>query len=43
MACLEPTAERRPAGMFEVKHQLAAVAKYMGLTPADLKGADDDE
>lgn len=43
MACLELSPERRPAGMFEIKNQLAAVAKYMGLQEVDLKGADDEE
>lgn len=43
MACLEISPERRPAGMFEIKHQLAAVAKYLGLQEVDLKGADDEE
>ncbi len=43
MACLEVSPERRPAGMFEIKHQLAAVAKYLGLDDIDLKGAEDDE
>lgn len=31
MACLQRNPNRRPAGMFEVKHQLAAVVKYLGL------------
>jgi serine/threonine protein kinase len=43
MACLETSPERRPAGMFEIKNQLAAVAKYMGLQEVDLKGAEDEE
>ena len=43
LACLEPSPDRRPAGAFEVKHQLVAVAKYLGLTPDDLKGFEDDE
>lgn len=43
MNCLELSPERRPAGMFEIKNQLGAVAKYMGLEEVDLKGADDDE
>jgi serine/threonine-protein kinase len=43
LACLEVSPERRPAGMFEIKNQLAAVAKYMGLEEVDLKGADEDE
>lgn len=43
MECLEQSPERRPAGMFEVKNKLVAVAKYMGLSPEDLKGAEDDE
>lgn len=43
MSCLEISPERRPAGMFEIKQQLGAVAKQMGLEEVDLKGADDDE
>ena len=43
MTCLEISPERRPAGMFEVKNQLAAVAKYLGLEEVDLKGADEEE
>jgi serine/threonine-protein kinase len=43
LACLAMSPDRRPAGMFEIKHQLAAVAKYMNLEEVDLKGADDDE
>ncbi|MBX6315874.1 MAG: serine/threonine protein kinase [Isosphaeraceae bacterium] len=42
MACLEPNPDHRPAGFFEVKPQLVAVAKYLGLRPEDLKGAEDD-
>jgi serine/threonine-protein kinase len=43
MACLERNPDRRPAGVFEIKHQLVAVAKYMGLTPEDLKGSEDED
>ena len=43
MSCLEISPERRPAGMFEIQHQLAAVAKYMNLEEVDLKGAEDDD
>ena len=43
MSCLEISPDRRPAGMFEIQHQLEAVAKYMGLELVDLKGAEDDE
>jgi eukaryotic-like serine/threonine-protein kinase len=42
MACLEIRPERRPVGMFEIKNRLAAVAKSMGLTEVDLKGADEE-
>ena len=31
MACLEHNPDRRPAGVFEIKHQLVAVAKYTGI------------
>lgn len=43
MACLEGSPNRRPAGMFEVKDQLIAVARYMGLKPNDLRGSEDEE
>ncbi len=42
MACLNRNPDRRPAGMFEVKHQLDAVAKYLGLKSSNLKGSEDD-
>ena len=38
---IDPT--RRPAGMFEIRDQLSAVAKHMGLAEVDLRGADDEE
>jgi serine/threonine-protein kinase len=41
MACLEPNPDRRPAGVFEVKHQLVAVARYLRLKVADLEAAAD--
>ncbi len=31
LACLESNPDKRPAGMFEVKHQLDAVARHLGL------------
>ncbi len=43
MACLEINPEKRPAGMFEVQHQLAAVAKYLGIENVELKGAVSDD
>jgi serine/threonine-protein kinase len=43
LACLEVNPDRRPAGVFEVKNQLAAVAKYLGLDASDLRGADDED
>lgn len=43
MACLEPLPEHRPAGMFEIKHQLVAVARYLGLKEKDLRGAEGPE
>jgi eukaryotic-like serine/threonine-protein kinase len=42
MACLANRPERRPAGMFEIQHQLEAVARYMGLGEDDLKGSHED-
>lgn len=43
MACLQPNPEARPAGVFEVEHQLAAVAKYLGLDMNAIKGVEEDE
>ena len=37
LACLQLSPDRRPAGMFEVQHQLSAVAKYLGLEQVELK------
>ena len=37
LACIRPNPDKRPSGMFEVKHQLAAVAKYLGIEDAELK------
>ena len=39
--CLELKPGKRPAGMFEVHHQIAATAKYLGLKPTELKFEDD--
>jgi len=43
MACLELNPDKRPAGMFEIKNQLAAVARYLGLKESDLKEAVEEE
>jgi eukaryotic-like serine/threonine-protein kinase len=43
IASLSIDPSRRPAGMFEIRDQLSAVAKQMGLTEVDLKGADDED
>lgn len=45
MACLEPNPDRRPAGVFEVRHQIVAAARYLGLKDDDLRGSEghDDE
>ena len=37
--CLETSPDRRPAGFHEVKDQLVAVARHLGLRPDDLKGS----
>ncbi len=42
LACLEISPEKRPSGMFDIKNQLAAVAKSRGLEEVDLKGAEED-
>jgi eukaryotic-like serine/threonine-protein kinase len=43
MACLQWQPERRPAGMFEVEHQLKAVARYMKLKLKSMDLADDGD
>lgn len=43
LACLDMNPDRRPAGVFEVKNQLEAVAKYLGVSEADLKGSEEEE
>jgi serine/threonine-protein kinase len=43
IACLSIDPTKRPAGMFEIRDQLNAIAKHMGLAEVDLKGADEDE
>jgi serine/threonine protein kinase len=48
MACLELNPDRRPAGVFEIKNQLVAVARYLRLDPAtpgprDEADGDDDD
>jgi serine/threonine protein kinase len=43
MACLELNPDRRPAGVFEIKNQLAAVAKYLRLDAKALRGAVDED
>jgi len=37
LACLQISPDKRPAGMFEIEHQLAAVAKYLGLEEVEMK------
>ncbi len=43
VASLNIDPAKRPAGMFEINKQLSAVAKQMGLTEVDLRGADEEE
>jgi serine/threonine-protein kinase len=43
IASLSIDPSKRPAGMFEMRDQLSAIAKQMGLAEVDLKGADDDD
>ncbi len=40
MACLQQSPERRPAGIFEVRHQIVASARYLGLKEEDLHGSE---
>jgi len=42
VACLQSDPGKRPSGMYEVRDQLAKVAKSMGLEEAELKGADEE-
>jgi serine/threonine-protein kinase len=43
LACLDVNPDRRPAGVFEIKNQLAAAARYLGLDPDAPIGGDGDE
>ncbi len=43
VSCLNPNPDHRPAGFFEIKDQLVAVARHLNLTPEDLKGADEED
>lgn len=43
VATLSLDPSKRPAGMFEIRDQLSAIAKQMGLTEVDLRGADEEE
>ena len=43
IASLSIDPSKRPAGMFEIRDQLSAIAKQMGLAEVDLKGADDED
>jgi len=43
IASLSLDPNKRPAGMFEIRDQLSAIAKQMGLAEMDLKGADEDD
>jgi serine/threonine-protein kinase len=42
MKCLTSNPDHRPAGMFELRDQLSAVARHLGVSEADLKGAASD-
>jgi serine/threonine-protein kinase len=43
VACLSIDPSKRPSGMFEIRDQLNAIAKQMGLAEVDLRGADEEE
>jgi serine/threonine protein kinase len=43
IASLNLDPSKRPSGMFEMRDQLSAIAKQMGLAEVDLKGADEEE
>ena len=43
IASLRLDPSKRPAGMFELRDQLSAIAKQMGLAEVDLRGADEED
>lgn len=43
MACLQNSPDRRPAGVFEVRHQIVATARHLGLKEDDLRGSEGDD
>jgi serine/threonine protein kinase len=43
LACVRLDPSKRPSGMFDIRDQLSAIAKEMGLNEVDLRGADDDD
>ena len=43
IASLSIDPSKRPAGMFEIRDQLSAVAKQMGLAEVDSEGADEED
>ncbi len=43
IACLSLDPSKRPQSMFEIRDQLSAIAKQMGLNEVDLRGADEEE
>src|SRR5262249_43829014 len=43
LAWLDINPDRRPAGVFEIKYQLAAAARYLGLDPDDHLEMDGDD
>ncbi len=43
VASLSIDPSKRPNSMFEIRDQLSAIAKKMGLTEVDLRGADEEE
>jgi len=43
IACLSLDPTKRPASMFEIRDEMSAIAKQMGLAEVDLKGADEED
>jgi serine/threonine protein kinase len=41
LACLQDDPDRRPAGFFEIRDQLAAVARHMGLSVEETLGSEE--
>ena len=43
LSCVSLDPAKRPSGMFEMRDQMNAIAKQLGLAEVDLRGADEDD